>query len=215
MHLHGGEWFYSAAVPRSTGVRCWRRRCPGCGVRALVTAPPLCEIQYSNQNPRGNGRRGPGIRAVSVRNEWGGEAVVVRRGGARSKTFQACSHGNSLDMQPRTWTGCASRTKVSRVGATSPMSSSLTVDSRGPHTKEERERETTWARVTLRASYLTDSTSTHPASAIAKNPSREKREIFIPSFYAPEESVTTVTFGHHKSWHSWDYFDLANHSSFK
>jgi len=34
-----------------------------CGVRALVTAPPLYGIQYSNQNPRGNGRR-RGIRAV-------------------------------------------------------------------------------------------------------------------------------------------------------
>jgi len=38
---------------------------------------------------------GPGIRAVSVRNGRGGEAVVVRRGGVRGKTFQACSHGNA------------------------------------------------------------------------------------------------------------------------
>lgn len=60
-----------------------RRRCPGCWRScSRYSAPPLCEIQYSNQNPRGNGGRGrggSGIRAVSVPRERGEEG----RGGER------------------------------------------------------------------------------------------------------------------------------------
>lgn len=58
---------------------------------------------------------------------------MVRRG-LHGKTFQACSHGNALDVQPRTRDRSASGLKFPVARATSPMSpSSSTVNSRSTH----------------------------------------------------------------------------------
>lgn len=88
--------------PVDRGARRRRRRhCPGCGVRALVTAPPLCEIQYSNQNPRGNGRKRPGDKG-GLRSEERGEGGGGGLQGCTGQNFPGVQpRERSLDVQPR------------------------------------------------------------------------------------------------------------------